>query len=149
MTTIQPLHILLAEDNQDHADLVIETLQEYNVANHIDHVKAGDDVFRFLDRIAPFDALPDKGLPDIILLDIKMPRMNGREVLAKLKQETRWKKIPVIMVTTSANPTEINECFALGASSYLTKPIKFNEFAQKIRDLNFYWVMITELPKYL
>ncbi len=145
MMNVKPLVILLAEDNQDHAEMIIETLEEFNVRNQIFHVTNGELALNFLNKEPPYDS-QDCPRPDLILLDQKMPLLDGVSTLKAIRENADFKHIPVIMVSTSTAGAEIGQCFELGANSYVTKPLNFEEFARKIRDLNLYWVLTSELP---
>lgn len=145
MSKVRPLSILLAEDNVDHAELIIETLQEFNIGNEIKHVTNGELVLNYLQRTPPFDT-QDCSKPDLILLDLKMPRLDGKGTLKMIRQLPELKNTPVVMVSTSNTDDDIHECYSLGANSYITKPLQFEEFTRKIRELNLYWVLTAELP---
>jgi CheY-like chemotaxis protein len=144
--SIRPLTILLAEDNQDHAELIIDTLKDFNVGNTIVHVNDGEKAIEYLKNKAA-EAEGDSAIPDLVLLDLKMPRMDGASTLRAIREDYRLKHLPVVMVSTSTVEKEINTCFELGANSYVTKPLQFEEFSRKIKDLNLYWVLTSELPK--
>lgn len=146
MSNIKPLTILLAEDNEDHAELMIEALEEFNVANNIIHVENGEKVLCLLRREPPYDS-PNQLLPELVLLDQKMPLLDGIGVLKAIKSDPALKHIPVVMISTSTVDSEIAHCFELGASGYITKPLNFEEFSRKMRDLNMYWVLTSEIPK--
>ena len=145
MDNLKPLTILLAEDNEDHAELMIETLEEFNAHNKIYHVENGKLALSFLNKEPPFDQ-QDAPRPDLILLDQKMPLLKGKDTLKAIKEDEQLKNIPVIMISTSHSSSEIADCFKLGASSYIIKPINFEDFASKIRNLNLYWISTSELP---
>ena len=142
---MKPLTILLAEDNQDHAELIMDTLKDFNIGNTVFHVTDGEQVMKCLEDA---NGEENRGFtrPDLILLDLKMPRMDGVATLRAIRASEANKKIPVIMVSTSTVDSEINTCFELGANSYVTKPLQFEEFSRKIRDLNLYWIITSELP---
>ena len=142
---MKPLTILLAEDNVDHAELMVETLKSFNVGNKIVHVTNGELVIDYLDNKAAQEPSHDSN-PDLILLDLKMPRMDGAATIEAIRQRERYKKTPIVMISTSTVDKEINRCYELGANSYVTKPLQFEEFSKKIRDLNLYWVLTSELP---
>ncbi len=146
MNDIQALTILLAEDNEDHAELIIDTLQEFNIGNEVVHVTNGEEVMDYLHRRGAFTGRSNVD-PDIVLLDLKMPRMNGKETLVEIRKSSRFSDVPVIMVSTSRNDEEIQACYQAGANSYITKPLQFEEFTRKIRELNLYWVLTSELPR--
>lgn len=138
---MRPLKIVLAEDNQDHAELIIDTLKDFNVANDIMHFTDGEQLLSHL------QAKAENGEPDLILLDLKMPRMDGLATLRAIRANEKTKTIPVIMVSTSTVEKEIKESYIQGANSYVTKPLQFEEFSRKIKDLNLYWVLTSEIPR--
>lgn len=146
MNELKPIHILLVEDNEDHAELMTDSLEEFNVRNTISHVTNGEEALAFLRKQPPFDKNEHTN-PDLIFLDIKMPRLNGVETLKLLKADKQLNYIPVIMISTTTTDHEIQQCYELGASGYVTKPIQFEEFTRKIKALNLYWVLTSELPK--
>ena len=145
MTELKPITILLVEDNVDHAELMMDTLKDFNIHNAVVHVGNGEAALAYLNRQAPYDQ-GSHVRPNLILLDIKMPRMNGIETLKHIKSDEQLSYIPGVMVSTSSTATEIHQCFELGASSYVTKPLQFEEFTRKIKALNLYWVLTSELP---
>ncbi|RLP52703.1 MAG: response regulator [Ketobacter sp.] len=145
MNTIKPLVILLAEDNIDHAELIVETLQDFNLTNTVFHVTNGEEVIKFLKCEGEYNTSETK-IPDLILLDLKMPRMDGTSALQWIKSEPQFRHLPVVMLSTSHTEQEIQNCYRLGANSYLTKPLQFDDFIKKIKDLNFYWVLTSEIP---
>lgn len=145
MAQIRALRILLAEDNVDHAEMMIDSLKEFNIGNRMAHVADGEMLMKYLRQEPPYNT-SDAERPDLILLDLKMPRMDGISALQAIKSDAALKSIPVLMVTTSTMQSEINRCFELGASSYLTKPLQLEEFIQRIKELNMYWVLTNELP---
>lgn len=140
---LRALNILLAEDNADHAELMLETLGEFNPKNRIVHKYNGEDIICHLRHILTHNEV----LPDLILMDIKMPRMSGIEALTTIKQDDALKHIPVIMVTTSSSDHEVAVCFRCGASSYVTKPLNYNEFVEKVVSLNGYWGYTSKTPR--
>lgn len=140
---MKALKILLAEDNVDHAELMMDTLSEFNPENKMFHVDNGEKALQFLKREAPYE---DAFMPDLIMLDLKMPRMDGMTLLKLVKRDEALKNIPLLIVSTSTEQREIMSSFELGANSYITKPLEFDEFSRKIRDLNAYWVRTSEVP---
>ena len=142
----RPTDILLVEDNADHAALTMRSLRDGNMLNEIFWVKDGQEAVDFLDhggRYAPPARAPRPGL---ILLDIRLPKLDGHEVLRHIKSEPALRAIPVIMLTTSERDDEINACYEAGANSYVSKPVKFTAFVQTIKSLKFYWVIVNHLP---
>lgn len=123
--------ILIAEDNPDHAELIRDTITDGNEDIYICHQKNGEDALRYL-----YDQCKQhQPLPDLVLMDIKMPRMNGIETLIAIKQDPELRHIPVIMLSTSTNEAEMRVCLKSGASNYLAKPLEAREFDEKIRPL--------------
>lgn len=145
MSTIKPLTILLAEDNSDHAELIIETLKDFNLGNKIHHVENGEKALVYLNNEAPYED-QSYASPDLILMDQKMPMLDGLGTLKEIRRQDKFKHIPVIMISTSTVDAEIAQCFEAGANSYITKPLSFEDFSKKIRDLNLYWVLTSEIP---
>lgn len=139
------IEILLAEDNQDHADLLVESLESCDASNQIQHVTDGRLALEFLRKEGQFSQ-SDHAVPDLILLDIKMPRLNGIETLEAIKSDDRLRRVPVIMMTTSCSRDEVNRCYDLGANSYITKPLQFDELTQKIKRFYAFWAMTSERP---
>jgi CheY-like chemotaxis protein len=138
------IKILLAEDDEGHAILIKDALSENRLLNEIDHVKDGQEALDYLYRRNGYENRTFMK-PDIILLDINMPKVDGLEVLAKIKQDDEFKNIPVIMLTTTDNPREIDKSYKLGANSYITKPVVFDDFIEKITKLGMF-LEIVSLP---
>lgn len=145
MNSYKSLNILIAEDNEDHAELMIDTLQDFNIGNKLIHTSDGEQALQYLHKQGKYDN-NEWIKPDLILLDIKMPKMDGITTLEFIKQAPTLKYIPVIMVSTSSADHDIKRCFELGANSFISKPLQFDEFTRKIRELNLYWVLTSELP---
>jgi two-component system response regulator len=129
------LEILLVEDNAADAKLTIIALQEANVSNKIVLLRDGNEALEYI-----FGSIEDR-VPKVIFLDLKMPKVNGNEVLAKLKQDERTRKIPVVMFTSSQEPRDIKECFDLGANSYLVKPVDYDDFSKVVKSMGQYWTL--------
>ena len=143
MTSATQAHFLLVEDDKDHADLILLTLSDHNVTNTIDHVRDGVEALQYLRREGEY-AVARR--PDVILLDLKLPRLDGHEVLEQLKSDDSLRSIPVVVLTTSANEKDRERAYALNANSYLTKPIEFGQFQRMIRDLRLYWSVWNQPP---
>lgn len=148
MENIKPISILMVEDNIDHAELMKEALQEFNIGNKVYQVADGEQAISYLRNEPPYDDKNENPMPDIIFLDLRMPRQGGLETLEIIKKDDTLKTIPVVMISTSKSAPEIQECYLQGASGYVTKPLKFEEFSRKIKELNYYWVLTAELPDY-
>jgi two-component system, response regulator len=135
------VEILLVEDNPDDAGLTIRALKKHNLANHLLHLHDGEEAINFL--------FSEKmtGLPKVILLDLKMPKVDGIEVLRKIKSDPRKKVIPVVVLTSSKEERDIIESYKLGVNAYIVKPVDFDKFAKAISEIGFFWLLLNEPPK--
>lgn len=129
--------ILIAEDDDGHAELIEEHLTEAGVDNEIKRFKNGEEVWRFLSCEGEGE-IRDNNKSYMLLLDIKMPKMDGIEVLRKIKSKNEIKYIPVIMLTTTDSPEEIQECYEIGCNAYITKPVSFVKFAETLRSIGLF-----------
>ncbi|HEX4606863.1 MAG TPA: response regulator [Urbifossiella sp.] len=139
------LMILLAEDDDGHAYLVQENLRDAGLANPITHVRDGQETLDFIHRTGPYEGRVRNG-PLLVLLDINMPRVDGVEVLRRLKAESATADIPVIMLTTTDDPREVKRCYELGCSSYVTKPVEYGRFVEAVRRLGLF-LAIVQVPR--
>jgi two-component system, chemotaxis family, response regulator Rcp1 len=137
------IEILLVEDNQGDARLTIEALQEAKVHNHISHVRDGVEALTFLRRQDPYTQVPR---PDLILLDLNLPRKDGREVLAEIKNDDNLKRIPVVVLTTSEAEEDILKAYNLSANCYVSKPVDLDQFMKVVRCIEDFWLAIVRLP---
>ena len=142
----RPIDILLVEDNADHAALTMRALRDGNMLNEIFWVKDGQEAVDFLDRAGRYAAPAQPPRPGLILLDIRLPKLDGHEVLRHIKSDPVLRSIPVVMLTTSERDDEINACYEAGVNSYVSKPVKFADFVQTITSLKLYWIMVNHLP---
>jgi len=138
--------ILLAEDNPNDVELTLAALNEQNLANRVVVVHVGVEVMEYLHCKGNFKNRA-KGNPAVLLLDIKMPRMDGIEVLLAIRSDPRIKTIPVVMLTSSREEPDLKRCYELGANAYVVKPVDFKEFMDAIKHLGVFWALINELPK--
>lgn len=138
--------ILLIEDNMHDAELAIRSLKKNNLINNLIHLKDGAEAIDFLFGEGSFSGRNVEEVPKVILLDLKMPKVNGIEVLTRLKSDERTKKIPVVILTSSKEDPDIQTCYGLGANSYVVKPVEFSEFAKAVSDLGMYWMLINQPP---
>ncbi len=137
--------ILLAEDDIGHAGLIRKNLTRAGIANRIIHFKDGHEVTDFLFRRGEEDHR-QSGQAYVLLLDIRMPRLDGVEVLQQLKNDPELRKMPVIMITTTDDPREVEKCHALGCNSYITKPVEYEAFVHAMRQLGLY-LAVVQVPK--
>jgi two-component system response regulator len=140
------IEIILVEDNMDDAALVIRALKKNNLANKMVHLKDGAEALEFIFGINGDSSLPNKA-PRVILLDLKMPKVNGMEVLEKVKSDPRTKMIPVVVLTSSAEDPDIKRCYDLGANSYIVKPVEFDNFTKAVSNLGLYWLILNHPPQ--
>jgi two-component system, response regulator len=141
------IDILLIEDNPEDAELTIHQLKKHNMANNLFHVTDGEEALEFIFAEGEYDNQQENvNSPKLILLDIKMPKVNGMEVLEKIKSDKRTKNIPVVILTSSKEDPDIKRCYDLGANSYIVKPVNFEGFAQAIMNLGFYWLLLNQPP---
>ncbi len=136
--------IVIVEDDPNDAELITRALKKHNLANKIILLKDGAEALDFLFGKGSFINRQDDGSPKVILLDLKLPKVNGIEVLRKLKSDDRTKKIPVVILTSSREDRDLKDAYELGVNSYVTKPIKFDEFAKVVADLGMYWMLLNK-----
>ena len=141
---MNPVNILLVEDNEGDILLTVEALQDGKIANEINVARDGREAINFLRRKGKFQ---HSQRPDLILLDINLPKLNGHELLNKIKQDEELKAIPVIMLSTSSSEDEILRCYESYANCYITKPIDINNFDQVLRRIKDFWISTVELPR--
>ena len=144
MPETKPVTILMAEDDEGHAILVEDALREGGVVNNIYHVWDGQEALDFFYHQGKY-ASDDVPRPGLILLDIQMPRMDGYEVLSRIKRDERLRHIPVIMLTMTGDQREIDRCYEMGVNSYIVKPVDFEAFTDKIRKLGLF-IQIVSYP---
>lgn len=139
----KPVHFLLVEDDDDHADLVQRALMDNRVINKVDRVVDGAQALAYVRKEGEYT---DRGKPDVILLDLKLPGVDGHEVLAALKNDPKLCTIPVVVLTTSMTEVDRAKAYMEGVNSYLVKPLDFTRFNQMIHDLRFYWAVWNQPP---
>ncbi len=140
--------ILLVEDNPDDAELTIHELKKHNMANNLIHVADGEEALEFMFATGRYEGKREiENSPSLILLDIKMPKINGIEVLEKIKSDVRTRDTPVVILTSSQEDPDIKQCYKLGANSYIVKPVDFSDFTKAIMNIGFYWLLINKRVK--
>ena len=139
------IEILFAEDSDDDAMLTIRALKKSGFANKLHHVKNGAEAIDFMYRKGVYASRSIKEQPKLILLDLKMPKMSGMDVLEKIKADPDLRSIPVVILTSSKEDPDIQKAYALGANSYITKPVESDNFFQAIKELGLYWMVISQL----
>lgn len=143
---MKPTVILLVEDNPDHVLIITRALKANNIVNEVRVAEDGQEAMDYLYHQGNYADAVSAPRPGLILLDIKLPKLDGFEVLHRIKQDQSLKSIPVIMLTSSEQEVDIAKSYMGGANSYVSKPIQFAEFLEKVSKLELYWVMINKLP---
>jgi two-component system, response regulator len=146
MNQYQHVEILLVEDSAADAEMTLRTLKKRGIANDIEWVKDGIEALEFL-RCEGAWADRRNGQPRLVLLDLKMPRMDGLEVLRTLKQDARTRHIPVVMMTSSQEEGDLVASYSLGVNSYIVKPVDFDSFAETVAQVGMYWVLANQSPR--
>ncbi|RYG01013.1 MAG: response regulator [Chitinophagaceae bacterium] len=136
--------ILLVEDNEGDVVLTVEALKQAEIHNEVVVVRDGEEALNYLFRQGKYS---DSSLPDLIFLDINLPRIDGKEVLARIKNDDLLKSIPVVMLTTSDSEKDIRESYAQHANCYITKPVDFNKFMDVVHMINDFWINLVRLPQ--
>lgn len=141
------IEVLLVEDNMNDAEMTIRALKKNNLVNKLEHIKDGVEALDFLFATGKYSNRSVENTPKVILLDLKMPKVNGKEVLQKIRADERTRRIPVVILTSSKDDPDIQECYDLGANSYVVKPVQFEEFMKAITDMGLFWLVVNQAPK--
>ena len=141
----EPKKILVAEDDENDAELILKALERYNIANEVVLVEDGAEALDYLHRRGDYETRAD-GNPVLTLLDIKMPKVDGLEVLREIRSDERLKLIPAVILTSSRQEGDLLAGYQLGVNAYIVKPLDFNEFAEVVRELGVFWLMVNEPP---
>ncbi|HSY17545.1 MAG TPA: response regulator, partial [Candidatus Acidoferrales bacterium] len=137
--------ILLAEDNAHDVELTLAALEEHNLANEVVVVRDGAEALDYLFHRGQF-AGHANGLPVVVLLDLKMPKVDGLEVLKQMKEDSALKHIPVVMITSSREEQDLVRSYQLGVNAYVVKPMDFQQFVTSIKEVGYFWAIINEPP---
>ena len=138
--------ILLVEDNPDDVELTIRALKKNNIANAIDVVRDGEEALDYLAATGKYANRQLADLPQVVLLDLKLPKIGGIEVLRALRADPRTKLLPVVVLTSSTEEPDIITSYQLGANSYVRKPVNFVDFVDAVRQLGLYWLVLNQAP---
>lgn len=147
MTDTDAVDILLVEDNPQDAELTVRALKQHNLANRLSTVEDGAEALDFIFCRGKYATRENGHSPKVVLLDLKLPKVSGLEVLRALKQDERTRTIPVVVVTSSREDPDIKTAYALGANSYVVKPVEFDAFAQAVSSLGLYWLLVNQPPR--
>lgn len=146
MENYEPIEILLVEDNPDDAEMALKALKKEKIANNIKTIEDGEEALDFIFSKGKYADKPAKPYPKIILLDLKLPKVNGFEVLKAVKEDQNTQVIPVIIMTSSREEKDMIESYKLGVNSYIVKPVDFDKFVNAVRDLGLYWLLLNQQP---
>jgi len=138
------VEIILVEDNPDDAALTMRAFKQSKIANRLTHLKDGQEALDYIFEGKEFDGRKFGDHSKVILLDLKMPKINGLEVLEKVKGDSKTKSIPVVILTSSAEDPDIKRCYELGANSYIVKPVEFENFMKSVVELGVYWLVMNK-----
>ena len=147
MKNYKEVEIVLVEDNASDAELTIRALKKINLANNLIHLKDGAEALDFIFAKGKYASRDIENNPKVILLDIKMPKVDGIEVLQQIKANERTKMIPVVIMTSSREQKDIINSYSLGVNSYVVKPVDFENFAKAVSELGMYWVLTNQCPE--
>ena len=142
--TSKQVEIVLIEDNPHDAELALRALKTYNLANELIWLKDGVEALDFIFAQGQYADRSIEDVPKVVLLDLKLPRINGLEVLEKVKSDVRTKGIPVVVLTSSSEERDIVTSYNLGVNSYILKPVDFDKFINAIREIGFYWLLLNK-----
>lgn len=143
---IDDVEILLVEDNPTDAELAMLALKEGNLANKLIWVKDGAEALDFLFATGAYSSRKVENGPKVVLLDLRLPKVDGLEVLSRIKADERTRQIPVVVMTSSREDRDISASYKLGVNSYISKPVEFDEFAKVVSQLGLYWLLINRPP---
>jgi CheY-like chemotaxis protein len=147
MNETKQTDILLVEDSEDDLDMTLRALRKANLANHIEIARDGAEALDFIFCEGAHAARTFGNLPRLILLDLKLPKVSGMEVLKRVKGDPRTKMIPVVMLTSSKEQKDVIESYGLGTNSFIVKPVDFESFANSVKELGMYWLLLNQPPQ--
>ena len=147
MSETSPVEILLVEDNRQDLDLALRALRKANLSNRIQIARDGEEAIDFIFCQGPHATRKIEDTPKVILLDLKLPKVDGLEVLKRLKGDPRTRTIPVVVLTSSKEQNDVVESYHLGVNSYIVKPVNFESFVVAVQQLGMYWLLLNHPPK--
>ena len=140
----EQIEILLVEDNENDAELTIRALKKNKIANNITHLRNGVEAIDFLFGTGQFKGRDVNNRPQVVLLDLKMPKVGGIEVLKAIRSDQQTKTLPVVVLTSSKEDPDVRACYELGVNSYIVKPVEFENFIKSVSELGLYWVLLNQ-----
>ena len=141
------MSILLIEDNPNDVELAVHAFTTHNLANRIEIARDGAEALELLFRQGEYEKLKDEPLPQVILLDLKLPKIDGLEVLRRIKGHPVLSKIPVVVLTSSQQESDLVRSYDLGVNSYIVKPVDFDQFTKAVQMIGFYWLLLNKVPE--
>ncbi len=144
---LNEVEILLVEDNPSDAELTIRALKKQRLANNLVHVRDGEEALDFIFASGAFTDRKVENGPKVILLDLKLPKVDGLEVLRRIKSDDRTKMVPVVVLTSSKEEQDVVHSYKLGVNSYILKPVDFDKFSRAVIDLGLYWLLLNQPPR--
>lgn len=146
MNQLNPMEILLVEDNPADVELTLRALKKHNLANQVKVVNDGAQALDYLFASGAYEGENRQPPPKVVFLDLKLPKVDGREVLRRMKADAKTRIIPVVVLTSSQEERDIAESYKLGVNSYVVKPLDFNKFVEAVSELGLYWVLLNQAP---
>jgi CheY-like chemotaxis protein len=144
---INEVEILLVEDSPNDAELTLRALRKNNLANRVFHAKDGAEALEFIFATGAYAERKVENGPRVIMLDLKLPKVDGIEVLRQIKNNDQTRSIPVVVLTSSREDRDLEECYALGVNSYIVKPVEFESFVKAVSELGFYWLLLNQTTR--
>jgi len=142
------VEILLVEDNANDAELALYALKKHHIANHVEIVRDGAEALDYVFCTGTYALRRIEDVPKVVLLDLKLPKVDGLEVLQRIKSDPHTRLIPVVVLTSSQEERDIVESYQLGVNSYIVKPVDFEQFVEAVRQLGLYWVLLNQAPTF-
>ncbi|HLF93241.1 MAG TPA: response regulator [Planctomycetota bacterium] len=147
MTDLNEIEVLLVEDNPHDAEMTLTALRKHNLANRLHHVEDGAEALAFMFATGAYSARKIECSPKVVLLDLKLPKVDGLEVLRRMKSDERTRMTPVVVLTSSNEERDVLDSYRLGVNSYILKPVDFEKFAESMRHLGLYWLLVNRSPR--